>query len=111
MNYTKGQTVYIGLGHVDLYHRNVESTRVPDVIESGFDGREWYVYERPSKDGDLCQYDVAPFSAFYDSETAGSNFKKRCRTPPLRSNHSNGRVSLTSTANSRNTIANNDACR
>jgi hypothetical protein len=97
MDYTKGQTVYIGLSHVDLYHRNVESTRVPVVIESGFvgrDGREWYVYERPSKEGDLCQYDVAPFSAFYDSETAGSNFKKQMQDPTF-AKQCNGRVSLT----------------
>jgi hypothetical protein len=64
LNYDKGQTVYIGLDHVDPYRRRNENIRVPVVIESGFlgrDGREWYVYERPSKDGNLCHYGVAPY--------------------------------------------------
>jgi hypothetical protein len=84
LNYDKGQTVYIGLDHVDPYRRRNENIRVPVVIESGFlgrDGREWYVYERPSKDGNLCHYGVAPYAAFYDSEYAESNFTKLMKDP------------------------------
>lgn len=81
MHYQSGQTVYIEKDRCATL-RGVN--RVAVVVQDGFigrDGREWYVFERPSKNKEDCAYDVAPYAAFYDSETAESNFHKLMREP------------------------------
>lgn len=81
MHYESGQTVYVEADR-NASIRGVH--RVAVVIQEGFigrDGREWYVFERPSKSVDDCAYDVAPYAAFYDSETAEGNFQKLMREP------------------------------
>lgn len=83
MNYSPRQTVYLdkpGLRSLD----DPRSAREAVIIQSGFvgrDGREWYVFERTSSLGELAGYDVAPYSAFYDTDTVDSNHRKELSSP------------------------------
>jgi hypothetical protein len=88
MHYSNGQTVFISVARQKQFLNSCsedESQRVAVVIHSGLvgrDGREWYVYERASEGDGTVHYDIAPYSAFFDSQQAESNFTKQLREEP-----------------------------